>query len=229
MKRKLKKIIIFSCLVIASLVLLVGRADFPSFGALPILITGNELFSEEPSLSISVKPLTGEESEKYLKNDFLKLGYKPVQISIENQSSDPYLINAESISLPVINSDKIASATKRATIPTAIGLKIAGFIFWPFSIPSIMHEIKSLQNFQKIKKDLFVKSIKEEIIAPYTIMNRVFFVEADEFKDSFSVSLINQETLESKIFSVDHLQVDQSPILKPIPMPEENYYLTHEK
>lgn len=229
MRFNLKKMIFLPVLVALGLIAILGQLNFPSLGALPPLIIGKELFAEEANISISIKPLTEAESEKYLKSDVLNLGYKPVQITVENQSSDPYLIEEKSISLPIIDSKKIASATKKASLPTSIGLKIAGFIFWPFSIPSTMHGIKSLQNYQKIKKDLWVKSIKEEIIPPYTTMNRVFFVETEDFKDSFFVTLVNQETLESKVFSVAHLQEEEPLVLDPIPMPEENYYLTHEK
>ena len=91
----------------------------------------------------------------------------------------------------------------------------------------MMHGIKTHQTHRLMKKDLFIKSVKEEIIPPYSTMNRVFFVELEEYKDTFEVALINQETLESKIFSVKHL-AETPAVLDPIPMPEENYYLTHE-
>ena len=159
----------------------------------------------------------------------LKWGYQPVQLTIENQSPDPYLVNPESIGLPLVSPKKVAGKFSGSSLPGALGLKIAGFIFWPFSIPSTMHGIKTLQSQQAIKKDLTVKSVKEEIIAPYSTMNRVFFVESKKYKDSFSVTLINQETLESKIFTIDQLTHEKPPILNPISMPEENYYLTHEK
>jgi len=211
------------------LVLGQGTQHFSKNTFTSLLPPTKELFMEDPTLFISVKPLTGEESEKYLNSDVLDYGYTPLQISIENQSSDPYLINKESISLPLVEAKKIASASKKSSLPTAIGLKIAGFIFWPFSIPSTMHGIKTLQNEQKLTRDLTVKSVKEEIIPPYTIMNRVFFVDTKKYQDSFSVTLINQETLESKIFPISQLHEEKTPALSPIPMPEENYYLTHEK
>ncbi len=229
MRDKIRKIIIVPFLAVLALVAFLGRGDFATFGALPILIQQKELFAEKPTLAVSLKLLSEDESEKYLKSDLLDLGYKPVQITVENQSSDPYLIDDESVSLPLVTSEKIASAAKGSSLSASIGLKIAGFFFWPFSIPSTMHGINSLQTYQKMKKDLYIKSVKEEIIPPYTIMNRVFFVKTEDPMDSFYVTLINQETLESKVFSVDHLQVDQSPVLSPLPLPEENYYLTHEK
>ncbi len=229
MNGKIKKIILFPILGILALSTILGQLNIQSLKPLKGLIVSKELFAEKANISISVKPLSEAESEKYLKSDILNLGYKPVQITIENQSSDPYLINEESISLPTIDYQKIALMASNHSLPTSIGLKIAGFIFWPFAIPSTMHGVRSMQNYQRIKKDLLVKSVKEEIIPPYTMMNRVFFVKDDEFKESFFVTLINQETLESKVFSISELQEDASPVLDPIPMPEENYYLNHEE
>jgi hypothetical protein len=229
MKNNIRKLIILPFLSLIGLAALFGRGDLPNFGAMPVLIESKELFAQKPTVAISLKPLTDDESEKYLNTDALQYGYKPVQITVENQSSDPYLINDESVGLSLVPTDKIASAAKRSSLPAAITLKIAGFVFWPLSIPSTMHGIKTLQTYQKMKKDLYIKSVKEEIIPPYTVMNRVFFVKTEDLKDSFYVTLINQETLETKVFAVNDMQVDYSPILSPLPLPEENYYLTHEK
>jgi hypothetical protein len=209
--------------------MVLGQLNVLPLRPMPTLIVSKELFADKERVSISIKPLSVAESEKYLKSDIFDLGYKPIQITVENQSPDPYLINEESISLPSINSKEIAKATKRSSLPTSIGLKVAGFIFWPFSIASGMHGIKTLQNYQRIQKDLWVKSVKEEIIPPYTTMNRVFFVKTEDFKDCFYVTLTNQETLESKVFPISHLKEEATPTIDPIPMPEENHYLTHEK
>jgi hypothetical protein len=227
--KRIKKRILLPFLGIVGLLVILGQGKLSSYTSLPSLISGKELFSEQDAISISVKPLTSEESEKYLKNDVLKFGYTPVQITIENQSLDPYLVTPESISLPLSKPKDIASAAKRSSLPASIGLRIAGYIFWPFSIPSTMHGIKTMEAYQKAKKELSIKSIKEEIIPPYTTMNRVFFVEQEAYQDSFSVTLINQETLESKIFSVEHIKTEEAPILEPLDLPEENYYLTYEK
>ncbi len=229
MINRIKKIILFPALCLVGLVMVLGQLNVLSLRPMPALFVSKELFASEGRVSISIKPLTVAESEQYLKSDILNLGYKPIQITIENQSPDPYLINGESISLPSIDSKTIAKATQASSLPTSIGLKVAGFIFWPFSIPSGMHGIKTLQNYQRIQKDLWVKSVKEEIVPPYTTMNRVFFVKTEDFKDCFYVTLINQETLESKVFPISHLKEEATPVLDPIPMPEENHYLTHEE
>jgi hypothetical protein len=226
---RIKKLIILPFLVLLGLWVILGWMHRPSFSHLPSLIPGSELFFEEETISICVKPLSPEESEKYLKTDAVKLGYTPVQITIENQSLDPYLVTSTSISLPLADAKDVASAAKRSSLPASIGLRVAGFIFWPFSIPSTMHGIKTMEAYEKNKKELSIKSIKEEIIPPYTTMNRVFFVKEKEYKSSFSVKLVNQETLESKIFSIEDVNQEQPLALKPLLLPEENYYLTYEQ
>lgn len=228
MIQNIKKKFILPLFAIVGLCSFVGQTTLPFHEPLPRVIPKGDFFSEEEKISISIKSLTAEESKKYLKADLLKSGYVPLSVSIENQSSDDYLIRPELISLPLVESSKIASVIKRSSLPASIGLKIAGFIFWPFSIPSTMHGIKTLQDHQKMKRDLSIKSVKEELIPPYTTMNRVFFVPSEKSQESFSVSLINQETLESKVFWVEQVGEEMANLLEPIPLPQENYYLTHD-
>ena len=227
-KDKIKKKLFIPFFAITGfLVILTGQGNISSLSPLPTLFSGKELFAEEDRVRILVKSLDTEESKKYLKSDLLKAGYTPLQITIENQSSDPYLITPESISLPLISPKEIAGLVKKSALPASIGLKIAGFLFWPLSIPSTMHGIKTMQSYKILKKDLLIKSVKEELIAPYTTMNRVFFVKTEVQQEEFTVSLVNQETLETKLFSVrDPMHPN---ILQPLLTPEENYYLAHEK
>jgi hypothetical protein len=222
-----KKLFIPFFAITGFLVILTGQGNFSSFSPLPTLFSGKELFAEEGRVRISVKSLNTEESKKYLRSDLLKEGYVPLQITIENQSPDPYLITPESISLPLVSPKEIAGLVKKSALPASIGLKIAGFLFWPLSIPSTMHGIKTMQSYKILKKDLITKSVKEEIIAPYTTMNRVFFVTTESHLEEFSVSLVNQDTLETKLFSVQDPMHPK--VLKPLLTPEENYYLAHEK
>jgi hypothetical protein len=230
MTPKCKKIIILPLLAMIGLFGVVGQGILSPQRALPTLITDTAPFEEKPVLHLVVKPLDSEESKKFLRSDPLASGYKPFQITLENNSPDPYLITPKSIDLPLVPSKKIAEAVKKSALPGSIGFKLAGLIFWPFSIPGAMHGIKTHQNYQTYKKELSIKTVREEIIPPYSTVNRIFFVEEDSYKEPFTVFLVNQETLESKVFSVKDSEVGEaSPILEPLVLPEENYYLTHDK
>ena len=216
------------------LLLLIGCAGllvsmdqgFLTIGSLPNLVSLEEGFLQEERISLSVKALTKNEARKYLNGDILGWGYQPIQLTIKNQSPDPYLITPDSIGLSLVDSKKVANEIVKSSIPRAIGFKIASLVFWPFSIPSMVDSLVTLKIHRALKKGLDSKSVKPEIILPYSSLNRVFFVHIDEYKESFSVTLQNQETLEDRVFLVEgprELQtIDHEQVIS------ENYYLTHE-
>ena len=69
----LKKIIIVFLLTLMGLFACFEKETLRPSKALPSLVFQKELFIEDSNISISIKPLTGEESEKYLKSNVLKL------------------------------------------------------------------------------------------------------------------------------------------------------------
>ena len=192
----------------------------------PSLVQLKEGFAQEDHISLSIKALTLEEAKKQLNGDIVGWGYQPIQITIENQSSDPYLLSPDSIGLSLVDPKKVAKEIIKSSIPRAVGFKIAGLIFWPFSIPSVVDSLMTLKIHREMKKNLTSKAVKSEIIAPYSSFNRVFFVYLEEYKESFAITLQNQETLEDRVFLVEGPQ--ELLTINPEQVVSENYYLTHE-
>lgn len=192
------------------------------------LTQSQDLFVQDGEIVLSIKPLTPEESEKYFQNDLKDLGYQPVQVTIENQSQDPYQIEIDSINVEMATAKQVAKAAKRSSIPGSIGFKVAGFIFWPFSIAGAFHGLQSIKAYDQFKESLEVKMIKEETVAPYTIMNRVICIPVSSSIDYLEISFVNQSTLEMKKFHIDSYKTIEEPKLSaPLALPEENYYLEH--
>lgn len=191
----------------------------------PVPLSGKEVFFKD-HVTLSVKALTAEESEKYLKQDVLEWGYKPVQVTIENGSCDPYVLSPSSIDLPTVSASQVAKKVLKNSIARAVGFKIAGFIFFPFIVPGTIDSLMTHKNYRALKRGLSSKTVKEEIIAPYSVLQRVFFVPEEEYKEAFTVTLQNQETLVDQVFQVEsEKKVPET--LEPLPQVEENYYLTH--
>jgi hypothetical protein len=94
----------------------------------------------------------------------------------------------------------VALKVTKSAIPRGIAYKIASFFFWPFMIPSTIDSIRVLSHHSSLKRDLMAKSMKEEIVAPYSTFHRVLFVPEKEFKENFKVTLIDLDTLEPTEF-----------------------------
>lgn len=73
-------------------------------------------------------------------------------------------------------------------------------------VPSTIDSIITMKTYQSIKNDLQSKLVKKEVIAPYSIYNRIVFVPIDQFKDSFDVSLIELQSLRPQVIHVTGLQ-----------------------
>jgi hypothetical protein len=185
------------------------------------------LLEQEDLVKIWIKPLNAEESELYIKKDLLKMGVQPVEIIIDNGSADPYYFSPFLIDLPLVEERDILKKLFYAALPRKIGFQIASLFFWPLTIPSTMDTMITHKAYRKLAKELSSKSIKEETIAPYSTVHRIFFVEKDKETGQFFVRLENEETLESRVFSVEKLSSDPQE-LTALPTPAENYYLTHE-
>ncbi|MES2200397.1 MAG: hypothetical protein V4489_09575 [Chlamydiota bacterium] len=191
--------------------------------------TIKEFLAEEDHVKLSIKALSSEESEKYLKKDLLDIGYQPVEVTIENGSSDPYLFSPGSVDLPLVEGGKIAKRVLTAALPRSIGFKIASLFFWPLSIPGAVDSILTNKSYRKLKKQLQSKAVRSEVIAPYSSIHRVFFVLSEDYQNSFNVTLENQETLESKVFHIEGLLERELQTVEALPTVVENYYVNHEK
>lgn len=185
------------------------------------------LLKEEGEVRIWMKALTQEESEVYMKKDLLSINVQPVEIIIDNASADSYYFSPRSIDLPLVEERDILKKMFTSFLPRQIGFQVASLFFWPFMIPSTIDSLLSNKSYRKLAKQLLSKSVREESIAPYCTVHRIFFLEKDTHTEEFCVTLENEETLESKVFSAPSVSIQQQGLAL-LPTPVENYYLTHE-
>ena len=151
---------------------------------------------------VTAKAMNPKESQQSFGHDLISRGVQPLQLSIQNNTSNEYSLCPSSVDLPRIEPSKIAFKVTKSSIPRAIGYKIASFFFWPFMIPGTIDSIRVLAHHKHLKKDLTAKSMKNEIVAPYSTFNRVLFVPKEKFKDTFKVTLIELDSLEPTEFNM---------------------------
>ena len=153
-------------------------------------------------MTVVAKVMTPEESKRSFGHDLVSRGVKPLHLTIQNNTANQYSMCPGSVDLPRIEASKIAGKVTQSALPRSIGYKIASFFFWPFLIPSTIDGVRVMVHHQNLKKDILAKSMKEEVVAPYSTFNRVLFVEEKKFQESFKVTLIDLETLQPTEFQL---------------------------
>ncbi len=146
---------------------------------------------EDKAIHVSVRALSSDDSQLILKHDLLARGYKPIEVTISNQGSHVYEISRSSTSLPCATASDIAWKNTKGAMPRGIGLRVLGFIFWPFSIVSGIDSIVTYKSHKKITGILKAKGFKDdaETILPYSLVKRVLYIPEDKFEKTFTVSL----------------------------------------
>lgn len=159
---------------------------------------------KDKGVHIRAKAFTPQESKRYLNRNLQKWGYQPVQLTIQNNSGDTYFLSSEGVDLPTSGSSDVAMSVWRSTIPRSIALKVAGFLFWPFMIPSTIDSILTFKTHLELRGDLHAKSIKdeEELLLPYSTVHRVIFVPMEKFSDVFTLHLQEEKNQTSHPFPI---------------------------
>jgi len=184
----------------------------PEESSIPTVSTLNaeSTFLRNNTIHVVAKAYTSEESRKYLNENLLKSGYQPVQITIQNNSADEFSLSTGSVDLPTVSSSKVAKIVTNAALPRSIAYKIVGIFFWPMVFPSTIDSVITIKNYTSFKNDLQSKILKKEVVAPYSIYNRVVFVPSDQFKESFDLTLIELSSLKPKVIHISGLEVGKT-------------------
>lgn len=154
-----------------------------------------ELSLDDAKVLVSAKVLTSDESKQCFGHDLPDRGIYPLELTIQNNTAHEYSVSASAVDLPRIEAKEIAFKITKASIPRAMAYRIASFFFWPFAIPSAIDGIRTLVHHRNLKKDFIAKSLKDEVVAPYSTYHRVLFVPKDKMQEVFDVTLIDIETL----------------------------------
>lgn len=194
-----------SVILISSLLFLTSVEKFRP-AKLPFVAGVVQSFTkEQKGVQLDYKVYSSVDSKIYLDRDLLAKGYQPVQITIQNNTPYSFVLGKEDISLPLVSASKVVSKFDRATLPKSIGYKVLGFFFWPFSVIGTIDSVKTYATHRDLKKDLSAKSVKndQEVILPFSSLNRVLFVEKDKYQEEFSISLFNTDTCETIVFDAN--------------------------
>ena len=169
---------------------------------------------KDRGIAVSAKAITNEESKRYFGHDLISRGVQPLQLMIQNNTSNEYSLCPSSVDLDRVEASKVAFKVTKSAIPRGIAYRIASLLFWPFAIPSTIDSVRVMTHHKNLKKDLKAKSVKDEIVVPYSTFHRILFVPIDKLKEQFKVTLIDLDTLEpSEIMTSIKSQSEENPTL----------------
>lgn len=157
---------------------------------------------DEKRVDIDVRLFDSLMSKRAFGIDYPQREIQPVYLTIHNHTAKPYLVRPEHIDLPLMDVNKMANKEGRGgRIARSILFRIGGFFFWPISIPGTIDSILSSKAQSKFSHEIHAKALKEETIAPYSTVHRVFFVANDVLRD-FTVTLAGTEETETLRYDV---------------------------
>lgn len=211
----------FPITLVASAGILILASGWDHYQSHPLKAVASHLlptFSLNDSrVMVVAKAMNADESKRNFGHDLISRGVQPLQLTIENNTSNEYSLCPSSVDLPRVEVSEIAFKITKSSIPRGIAYKIASFFFWPLMIPSTIDGIRVMVHHKNLKKDLAAKSMRDEVVAPYSTFNRVLFVPKKEFQTTFKVTLIELESLKPTEFqtTVDGIEKPTDTIEQP--------------
>jgi hypothetical protein len=157
----------------------------------------------QKDVTITCKVFNKVDCKKYLDRDVISEGYQPVQIAIQNQSNKTLIFSSGGISIPHVSSDQVAPKVHTSTAGRIAAYGV-GSIFIPFLvIPAVVDGIKSASANDHLDIDFAAKEAKDQILYPQSKLNGLIFVPQENYSDNLTVTLIDKDTNEANILTVE--------------------------
>lgn len=162
---------------------------------------------EQKDIDIHVRALSSSESKHLLGHNLPGKGIQPLHITIENNSPNAYAICPNYIDLDYVEIGSLVSELHKSALPRSVAFKVLGFLFWPFMIPGTLDTIHTVHSYKSLKRDYIAKSVKDETVPVYSTVNRILFVPEKDFKDQFTVTLMDKETQRFESFAISKVDI----------------------
>ena len=192
--------------VLVTLTALVALSSCASYRAAPLNTVASDMMfqpsSDQGGVMISAKAFSRSDCKTYLDRDVISKGYQPVQLYIENNSNRVYQFSLSRISLSCARPEEVAEKVHTSTIGRAVGYGTAALFLWPMAIPAIVDGVKSANANESLDTDFSAKTARDQLLFQHSHLNKLIFVPVCDFQSTFKVTLIDQESHESKVFHV---------------------------
>jgi len=192
-------------LLLTSTVLALVLTSCASYSASPLCNPSPDLIQIAPrneGISVISKPFNHSDCSKFLDRDVISEGYQPIQIHIQNNSKESYIFSLNRISLPVARPEEVAEKVHTNTVGRIVGYGVGALVLWPLAIPAIVDGINSSDANDALDHDFVAKAAHDQIIFPHSHLNSIIFVPVNAYQNSFTLTLINQESNQPKTFNL---------------------------
>ena len=190
-------------LLAGSLALLCGCA---SYNASPLSSLSHEMIpsaeTKNPDVIVMAKTFNKSDCTKYLDRDVIAEGYRPIQLFIQNNSDTKYVFSLNRISLSCARPEEVAEKVHTSTVGRAAGYGAGALLLWPLAIPAVVDGIGSAKANGSLDNDFSAKAAMDQTIQPHSYLNKLIFVPASEYQNTFTVTLIDQESGKPKALEV---------------------------
>jgi len=154
-----------------------------------------ERIHEIQGVSIAARAFTKKDCKHYLDRDVLCKGYQPVQIYIKNSSESSYLFSTTRVTLPTVDPEEVSKKVHSSTVGRIAGYGAAALLASPlFAVPAVIDGYKSAEANDTLDQDFLAKGAHDCVIAPHSFANMILFVPKEEYQETFSVTLIDENT-----------------------------------
>lgn len=181
-----------------------------SYNASPLNTLSSEMIMSQPqngigsnNILVCAKALNKADCKKYLDRDVISKGYQPVQLYIENNSEKDYLFSLSRVSMASARPEEVAEKVHTNTVGRAVGYGAAAwFTFGILAVPAIVDGVKSANANESLDNDFSAKVAHDQIIMKHSHYNKLLFVPVNEYQQTFSITLIEQESNKPKTIKV---------------------------
>jgi hypothetical protein len=176
-----------------------------SYSASPLGNLSPDLILTAPKndgISVVSKTFTRDDCNRFLDRDVISQGYQPIQIFIQNDSDKNYIFSLNRLTLPVARPEEVAEKVHTSTVGRAVGYGVGALFLWPLAIPAVVDGVKSSNANTALDHDFAAKAARDQVIFPRSRLNAIIFVPVHAYQRSYTLTLIDQDSQQPKIFHI---------------------------
>ena len=155
---------------------------------------------------VAVHVLTADDCHRYFDYDIIGEGYQPIQIAVDNQSKEIWLLAKDGISQPSVPPEEVAQKCHRSTVGRATAYGVGALILWPLAVPAIVDGVKSSNANTRMDSDFAAKGLQDTVIQPFNNMSGIIFVPVAECRPDLTINLINRQTHDKLSFTFNNIK-----------------------
>ena len=190
--------IILSILYLTLTITTTGLARYKSAPLQRISSKKTKMINKIPeSIAFDYKVLSKKKCKKYFNSkNIANKGYKSIQISFINNSKNYIEITPDKLNFLTVNYQEITRNLYRSSVARGVGFGIGALWFLPLIFPAFVQGLGAHKYNEDMDLNFSNKSLKTQVIPPYTTVDGVIFTSNKNFNKNFTMTVKNIDTKE---------------------------------